>query len=493
MYLPTLWNEQDIGLSSDTSPSSTATIPLSPTMTAPMDSQPFTHQPVYSDPSLNLLYSHYLSMDTPACSVSWTPQPTFTSMPSVHITPAPFSVPYFANDYQHQDLEYSYPYNNQPQHQPQPQPQHLHQHQYTQPPSPTPYYPDVSSSLSSFYYTETSQGPSPIMTRSLDIPVRTPHPPKSGSSTLASRSTKNGKQKCNSRIGGHKRTKTADSLPTMRSTEVRCAHAKYTSSSSVEGRSSSASASMPASASGSPSGRAELKNKSVDGLETELGFLRDETVSIVIVLDSLRSAFLASTSEDPMVEPNRPLAILTGISPETPVAVPRPMIDPGTARGPVTESFLGRSNYTPDMDKEVQTAYDELMSQVKQLEKKVVKLEEQVKAVHVVPSRSKRTRREIDEDNDYAEGSNSATRYAQTASSSPAASASSVSASESTSASVAAVGGAVSTSESVSASPSMSMSSNLGTCSPIGPSNSSKRHKPPFGKSGLGSSQHRRF
>ncbi|KAI9025833.1 hypothetical protein CLU79DRAFT_743298 [Phycomyces nitens] len=368
MYHPTFWSDQDLGLSSDTSPSSTATIPLSPIITTPLGSHPFTHQPTYSDPTLNLLYSHYLTMETQPCSASWAPQPTFASLPSVHITPAPSAGPSY---------EYNEPLN-----------------------SPPLSFPEISAPLSSFFYSESCQGPSPIMTRSLDIPVRSSKPP-----------TKNAKQKGNARTRTHKRTKTSESLPSLPSTEARRIGAKCPQVGEDQ----------------TPGGP---KNRSVDGLETELAFLRDETVSIVIVMDSLRNAFLASTSEDPLAEPNGPISILTA-SPEQP-AHPSPMMMTGTG-GSAAESF-GRLTYTPDMDKEVQTAYDELSSQVKQLEKKVSKLEEQVKA-HSSPGRLKRVHENM---GDNQEGSSSM------------------------------------------------------ATSPTAPLASSKRHKPPLGNSGLGGSQPRR-
>ncbi|KAG0172772.1 hypothetical protein DFQ28_002933 [Apophysomyces sp. BC1034] len=86
------------------------------------------------------------------------------------------------------------------------------------------------------------------------------------------------------------------------------------------------------------------RQRSLEGLETELAFLRDESATIGIMLHSLRNAFQANA---PMMR---------------------------ISKKPVT-------SHKQEVDREMRTAYDDLMLQVRQLEKKVEKLESKIKDI----------------------------------------------------------------------------------------------------------------
>lgn len=87
----------------------------------------------------------------------------------------------------------------------------------------------------------------------------------------------------------------------------------------------------------------------VHRLETELSFLQNECTTICIMFDSLRNAFYARALQQP---------------------------DQFTAV-PVLYHRQGRG----DMDREMLTAYDDLTLKVRQLERKVDKLESEVCAI----------------------------------------------------------------------------------------------------------------
>ncbi|KAF7727028.1 hypothetical protein EC973_008075 [Apophysomyces ossiformis] len=86
------------------------------------------------------------------------------------------------------------------------------------------------------------------------------------------------------------------------------------------------------------------RRRSLEGLETELAFLRDESATIGIMLHSLRNAFQANA---PMMCKSKKVV----------------------------------TSHKEDVDREMRTAYDDLMLQVKQLEKKVEKLESKIKDI----------------------------------------------------------------------------------------------------------------
>ncbi|KAI7864844.1 hypothetical protein BDF14DRAFT_1139057 [Spinellus fusiger] len=309
-------------------------------MTAPLVAPGYAYQPFYMNASSDMHFNHYLpSLDSqPACSPSW------TTRTSVHAWPensASF------NDY----------YNDPPD-------------PFLSRYSPIPSYRPIDSSFSEMINHLPSAPPPPLQPEipwsSIPSSLSNPLPP----STPRLRSPR-------------KRTKTTESFTSC-----------YQTNSSMEAKRAyvvkKELATVPEPVPLSPTRRPEVSrstppattlvpveracHKSLKTMENELSFLADETVAITIVLDSLRNAFVATTPQDPPPALHNPTHSSTN-------PVVGPMKTPVLLKAPA-KSTETQSVYTSDMDKEVRTAYDDLMMQVKQLEKKILRLEEQMKTVH---------------------------------------------------------------------------------------------------------------
>jgi hypothetical protein len=128
-------------------------------------------------------------------------------------------------------------------------------------------------------------------------------------------------------------------------------------------------------------------NRSVDQMDNELAFLRDELATITIMLDSLRNAFLAdlpTASSSTTVASAKRIASSTatinfmvekfGSSSSTTTSAPTQ-----TNSSTTNKADKRRRSKTlaqnPEMEREMRIAYDDLMIQVRQLEKKVERLE----------------------------------------------------------------------------------------------------------------------
>lgn len=136
----------------------------------------------------------------------------------------------------------------------------------------------------------------------------------------------------------------------------------------------------------------ELKGsrKTVDQLERELEFLGDECATILMMLDSLRNAFLAdipaSSSSSSQLRPNSKAPPFIG----TFDSKQETHIDQDTfTKNSTNQASVSTTNTTrrrskiiaqnPEMEREIRTAYDDLMIQVRHLERKVDALEEKSK------------------------------------------------------------------------------------------------------------------
>jgi hypothetical protein len=132
-------------------------------------------------------------------------------------------------------------------------------------------------------------------------------------------------------------------------------------------------------------------NQTVDQLENELAFLRDECATILIMLDSLRNAFLADI-------PSAGTSLSTVKSNSLSATINFMVEDVGALstisapsihyveKSSVTNSVDTRRRsktmaQNPEMEREMRIAYDDLMLQVRQLEKKVERLEGKSKHV----------------------------------------------------------------------------------------------------------------
>ncbi|CEP10581.1 hypothetical protein [Parasitella parasitica] len=132
-------------------------------------------------------------------------------------------------------------------------------------------------------------------------------------------------------------------------------------------------------------------NPTVDQLENELAFLRDECATILIMLDSLRNAFLADIPSTgvslSMVNSNSISSTINfmvqdirTLSPVSTTAIQH------VHKSPATSSVDKRRKSktiapNPEREREMRIAYDDLMLQVRQLEKKVERLEGKSKNV----------------------------------------------------------------------------------------------------------------
>ncbi|KAL0144582.1 hypothetical protein V8B55DRAFT_1453987 [Mucor lusitanicus] len=130
-------------------------------------------------------------------------------------------------------------------------------------------------------------------------------------------------------------------------------------------------------------------NQTVDQLENELAFLRDECATILIMLDSLRNAFLAdipsntTTTSASAARSNSSSATINfmienvgAFSPTTTPSMQRPV---DTSSATTNNGDKRRRSkamaQNAEMEREMRFAYDDLMLQVRQLEKKVERLE----------------------------------------------------------------------------------------------------------------------
>lgn len=125
-------------------------------------------------------------------------------------------------------------------------------------------------------------------------------------------------------------------------------------------------------------------NRTVDQMENELAFLRDECATITIMLNSLRNAFLADIpSSSSTVASAKKMASSTA-------TINFMVEDLNTATchlTPTTQICSSKAVHVdrrrrsktllqnPEMEREMRIAYDDLMLQVRQLEKKLEKLE----------------------------------------------------------------------------------------------------------------------
>ncbi|KAL9549152.1 hypothetical protein PS6_006217 [Mucor atramentarius] len=128
-------------------------------------------------------------------------------------------------------------------------------------------------------------------------------------------------------------------------------------------------------------------NQTVDQLENELAFLRDECATILIMLDSLRNAFLAdipSTSASTSAAKSNSSSTTINFMIENVGSLSS--VKTSTMQHHVDTSSAATNNgdkrrrskamaQNAEMEREMRFAYDDLMLQVRQLEKKVERLE----------------------------------------------------------------------------------------------------------------------
>ncbi|KAK4510177.1 uncharacterized protein ATC70_006349 [Mucor velutinosus] len=139
-------------------------------------------------------------------------------------------------------------------------------------------------------------------------------------------------------------------------------------------------------------------NQTVDQLENELAFLRDECATILIMLDSLRNAFLADV---PSRATSTPAAKSNSSSATINFMVQNFGALSSSSTSPmqyhVDTSSVANNNgdkrrrskamaHNAEMEREMRFAYDDLMLQVRQLEKKVERLEGKSKHVYLEDS-----------------------------------------------------------------------------------------------------------
>lgn len=156
----------------------------------------------------------------------------------------------------------------------------------------------------------------------------------------------------------------------------------------------------------------DVNREAVDQIENELAFLRDECATILIMLDSLRNAFITdvSTSSD-LVNKSTTLPLTgtinfmehdTGFNNSTNQNI-------ATKIKPRRSIVMAQN---PEMEREMRIAYDDLMLQVRQLEKKVERLEVKSKNACILENLKAKRRKKEDEDEDeqrYSLISNTAT------------------------------------------------------------------------------------
>ncbi|CEG78911.1 hypothetical protein RMATCC62417_13447 [Rhizopus microsporus] len=121
----------------------------------------------------------------------------------------------------------------------------------------------------------------------------------------------------------------------------------------------------------------------VEQLQEEISFLSDEITTILIVLDSLRNAFLtdnASTATpSSLVRDNRPMLKTLNFTKND-----RTSLNQTTYITGIDNNIKGNALDivdNPEVEKEIRIAYDDLVVQVKQLEKKIDTLEKKSRAM----------------------------------------------------------------------------------------------------------------
>ncbi|GAN03016.1 hypothetical protein MAM1_0032d02466 [Mucor ambiguus] len=128
-------------------------------------------------------------------------------------------------------------------------------------------------------------------------------------------------------------------------------------------------------------------NQTVDQLENELAFLRDECATILINLDSLRNAFLAdipsATTSTSVAKSNSSSAtinfMIENVGSFSPTPTPSMQHHVDTSSATANNGDKRRRSkamaQNAEMEREMRYAYDDLVLQVRQLEKKVERLE----------------------------------------------------------------------------------------------------------------------
>ncbi|KAI7902140.1 uncharacterized protein BX663DRAFT_486941 [Cokeromyces recurvatus] len=128
-----------------------------------------------------------------------------------------------------------------------------------------------------------------------------------------------------------------------------------------------------------------LANQTVDQLQNELDFLTNECSTILIILDSLRNAFTANISTKPSRTVN--FSSMTTIinftaentANERTSAYPFKYQEAATTTEMMQDNnkkWCHQSNTNVEMNREMRIAFDDLTLQVRQLEKKLERLED---------------------------------------------------------------------------------------------------------------------
>ncbi|GAA5805053.1 hypothetical protein EDC94DRAFT_613102 [Helicostylum pulchrum] len=128
--------------------------------------------------------------------------------------------------------------------------------------------------------------------------------------------------------------------------------------------------------------------KTVDQLERELDFLGDDCDTILMMLDSLRNAFLADIPASQLKSTSKGIPLTSTFDSKEKNHIDQVAYAKNlTNQVPTIINTRRRSKIiaqNPEMEREIRTAYDDLMIQVRQVEKKVDALEGKRKnAFHV--------------------------------------------------------------------------------------------------------------
>ncbi|KAG2194119.1 hypothetical protein INT47_003062 [Mucor saturninus] len=130
--------------------------------------------------------------------------------------------------------------------------------------------------------------------------------------------------------------------------------------------------------------------KAVDHLERELSYLGGDIATILILLDSLRNAFLADIAPSTGTSSERRAPTLPSISSFDSRISPSQLEveEEGSRRPTIVQDNTRRPSrmiaQNPEMEREMRTAYDELWHQTRQLEKKVESLEVKSKYANIL-------------------------------------------------------------------------------------------------------------
>ncbi|KAG2234378.1 hypothetical protein BDF21DRAFT_461606 [Thamnidium elegans] len=134
--------------------------------------------------------------------------------------------------------------------------------------------------------------------------------------------------------------------------------------------------------------------KTVDQLERELDFLGDDCDTILMMLDSLRNAFLADIPASQLKSTSKGIPLTSTFDSKEKSHIDQVTYAKNlTNHVPTIINTRRRSKIiaqNPEMEREIRTAYDDLMIQVRQVEKKVDALEGKRKnAFHVDKEKNK--------------------------------------------------------------------------------------------------------